>query len=65
MVTEAQKRASDKWQREKSEVVSIKFGPNDTDRLAHMKRQSKEYGDRSKYIKHLIDKDMAENSEKS
>lgn len=52
--SEAQKRATAKYQREKMQLRTVKFGPNDADILAHLDAQPNKAG----YIKALIRADM-------
>lgn len=52
--SEAQKRASAKYQREKMQLRTVKFGPNDADILAHLDARPNKAG----YIKALIRADM-------
>lgn len=55
MVTEAQKRASAKYQREKMKQVSVKFSPNESDIYEWVKSQK---GSASGYLKRLAEEDM-------
>ena len=54
MVTEAQKRAINKYNKEKMVNRSIRFSPNEKDLLAHLDAQPNKAG----YIKRLIREDM-------
>ena len=54
MVTEAQKRAINKYNKEKMVNRSIRFSPNEKDLLAHLDVQPNKAG----YIKRLIREDM-------
>lgn len=56
MVSEAQKRASAKYDKESVTRVVIKFTPVDAELLDYLKSQ----GNVTKYIKDLIRKDMAQ-----
>lgn len=55
MVTEAQKRAIAKYQREKMKQVSVKFSPNEADIYEWVKSQE---GSSSGYLKRLAKEDM-------
>lgn len=55
MATEAQRRATAKYQREKATVVSVRFYPSDKPLLDHLKAQKNKAG----YIKRLIREDMS------
>lgn len=55
MVTEAQKRAIAKYQREKMKQVSVKFSPNETEIYEWVKSQE---GSSSGYLKRLAEEDM-------
>lgn len=52
--SEAQKRATAKWQKHNTTSVSIRFMPGDTDVLAWLNAQPNKAG----YIKALIREDM-------
>lgn len=54
MVSESQKRATAKYQREKSKAVTIRFFPSDMDLYEHLKSQPNQAG----YVKELIRRDM-------
>lgn len=54
MPSEAQKRASVKYQKEKMVARTIKFSPNERDLLAHLDAQPNKAG----YLKRLIREDM-------
>lgn len=54
MVTEAQKRATAKYQREKTVRKTVTFYPGDVDLLAFLEK----HGNISGYIKRLIREDM-------
>ena len=56
--TEAQKRASAKYQREKVKQVNVKFSPNEMDMYEWLEEQG---GTMSGTIKALIRKEMGEN----
>ena len=55
--TEAQKRASAKYQREKTKQVNLKFSPNEMDMYDWLSKQG---GTMSGTVKALIKKAMAE-----
>lgn len=55
MVSEAQRRASAKYQREKMKQVSVKFSPNEMDIYEWVREQG---GSASGYIKQLVRADM-------
>lgn len=57
MVTEAQKRAAAKYNREKMVQRVVRFSPNERDLLAHLDKQPNKAG----YIKALIRADMERN----
>ena len=59
MVTEAQKRAAAKYNREKMVQRVVRFSPNERDLLAHLDKQSNKAG----YLKALIRADMEKNAE--
>ena len=52
--TEAQKRARDKYNREKMKQKIVRFSPNEMDLYHHLEAQPSQMG----YIKSLIRKDM-------
>lgn len=54
MTTEAQKRATAKYQKEKMKQIAIRFSPNELALYEHLKSQDNISG----YIKQLIRKDM-------
>ena len=54
MVSEAQKKASAKYQKEKVKQVTIKFSPTDSDVYDYINSKTSKAG----YIKELIRKDM-------
>ena len=54
MVSESQKRATAKYQKEKTKSVSIRFLPSDMELFYWLKSQPNQAG----YIKELIRKDM-------
>lgn len=54
MVSESQKRASNKYHKEKMVARTIRFSPNEKDILAHLDAQPNKAG----YIKRLIREDM-------
>lgn len=58
MVSEAQKRASAKYQREKMKQINVKFSPNETELYEWAKAQD---GSASGYIKRLIEEDIQKN----
>ena len=55
MITEAQKRAKDKYKAEKVKRITVDFYPADADLWEHLQRQDK----KQTYIKELIKKDIA------
>ena len=55
MITEAQKRAKDKYRAEKVKRISIEFYPSEAELWEHLQSQEK----KQTYIKELIKKDMA------
>lgn len=57
MVTDAQKRAVAKYQREKTTQINLKFSPHEQDLYEWVKKQG---GTASGYVKSLIRKDMQE-----
>lgn len=59
-VTEAQKRASAKYQREKVKRISTSFYPDDSDIWDHLNNQTNKQG----YIKQLIREDMERRASK-
>ena len=59
-VTEAQKRASAKYQREKVKRISTSFYPDDSDIWDHLNNQTNKQG----YIKQLIRADMERSASK-
>ncbi|MBO7701408.1 MAG: hypothetical protein J6S36_00685 [Eggerthellaceae bacterium] len=54
MPSEAQKRATAKYQKEKMKQLSIRFSPNEMDLFDHIKSQPNVAG----YIKRLVREDM-------
>lgn len=54
MPSEAQKRATAKYQKEKMKQLSIRFSPNEMDLFDHIKPQPNVAG----YIKRLVREDM-------
>ena len=60
MVSEAQKRASVKYQKEKMVARTVKFSPNERDILTHLDAQPNKAG----YIKRLIREDMDRQAER-
>ena len=54
MVSDAQKRATAKYQSERTKSVAIRFFPSDMDLYEHLQRQDSKAG----YIKALIRADM-------
>ena len=54
MATEAQKRAKEKYRKEKTSKVTIEFYPQETELLAKVKSQPSQQA----YIKELIRKDI-------
>lgn len=54
MVSEAQKRATAKYHKEKMVAKVVRFSLNEEDLLAHLEKQPNQAG----YIKHLIREDM-------
>lgn len=52
--TDAQKRATAKYRKDKMKSVTVAFSPNERDLLAHLDSQSNKAG----YIKALIRADM-------
>ena len=54
MVSESQKRATAKYQKEKTRSVTIRFLPSDMDLYEFLKSQPNQAG----YIKELIRRDM-------
>ena len=59
MVSESQKKASAKYNREKMVQRVVRFSPNETELLWHLDAQSNKAG----YIKQLIEADMAKTIE--
>lgn len=57
MATEAQKRASAKYDKENMQRRTVVFSPAEAEMLAHLDMQKSKSG----YIKELIRKDMEEN----
>lgn len=55
MITEAQKRAKDKYRSEKVKRITIDFYPADSELWEHLQTQEK----KQTYIKELIKKDIA------
>lgn len=55
MITEAQKRAKDKYRAEKVKRISIEFYPSEIELWEHLQSQEK----KQTYIKELIRKDIA------
>lgn len=53
--SEAQKRATMKYQKEKMKQIAIRFSPNEMDLFDHIKSQPNIAG----YIKRLVREDMA------
>lgn len=54
MITEAQKRATNKYRNEKTKRITIDFYPADMELWEHLQSQKSKQG----YIKELIKKDM-------
>ena len=54
MVSDAQKKASDKYRKEKMRQKVVRFSPNEMDLYEHLQKQPNQMG----YIKELIRKDM-------
>lgn len=54
MVSDAQKKARDKYNREKMKQKIVRFSPNEMDLYEHLQAQPNQMG----YIKALIRKDM-------
>ena len=54
MPSEAQKRATAKYQKEKMKQLSIRFSPNEMELFEHIKSQPNVAG----YIKRLVREDM-------
>lgn len=55
MITEAQKKAKDKYRTEKVKRITIDFYPADAELWEHIQKQDK----KQTYIKELIKKDLA------
>lgn len=55
MITEAQKRAKDKYRLEKTNRITVSFYPTEAELWEHLQKQDK----KQTYIKELIRKDMA------
>lgn len=56
MVTEAQKRATAKYRKEKMKRIELRFSPREMDLYEYVKAQDNTAG----YIKELIRKDMGD-----
>ena len=59
MPSEAQKRATAKYQKEKMKQIAIRFSPNEMDMFEHIKSQPSIAG----YIKRLVREDMEDRSQ--
>lgn len=55
MITEAQKRAKDKYRLEKTNRITVSFYPTEAELWKHLQKQDK----KQTYIKELIRKDIA------
>ena len=55
MITEAQKRAKNKYLKEKTNRITISFYPTEAELWEHLQKQGK----KQTYIKELIRKDIA------
>ena len=59
MVSEAQKRASRKYDKANTKLFNLRFGPNDEELWDYLQKQENKSG----FVKELIREHMKENSE--